>query len=118
VFDITFSAAVADDLAALPAHQRSLILGRIDVQLTQDTDLSSCVDDAQLERVVVTRDGKPVALVVGVSGLDAEQLEIGTSAAFWDLIGERRRQPTLTREQLQQRLHVLPPLRSTRGQAE
>lgn len=84
----------------------------------QDTDLSTCVDEAQRERVVVTRDGKPVALVVGVKGLDAEQLELGTTAAFWDLIVERRRQPTLTREQLQQRLHVLPPRPSTRGQPE
>ena len=70
----------------------------------QETDLSTCVNDAQRERVVITRGGKPVALVVGVKGLDAEQLELGTNVEFWELVMERRRQRTITREQLEQRI--------------
>ena len=73
----------------------------------QETDLSACVDDAQRERVIVTRDGKPVALVVGVKGLDAEQLALGTSAEFWALVQGRRRHRTITREQLEQQLSQL-----------
>ena len=71
----------------------------------QETDLSTCVNDAQRERVVITRGGKPVALVVGVKGLDAEQLELGTNVEFWELVMERRRQRTITREQLEQRIN-------------
>ena len=70
----------------------------------QETDLSTCVNDAQRERVVITRGGKPVALVVGVKGLDAEQLELGTNVEFYELVMERRRQRTITREQLEQRI--------------
>ena len=70
----------------------------------QETDLSTCVNDAQRERVVVTRDGKPVALVVGVKGLDAEQLELGTNVEFWELVMERRRQGTITRDELEQQI--------------
>ena len=36
-------------------------------------DLDTCVTDAQHEREVITRNGKPVALIVGVEGMDEEQ---------------------------------------------
>jgi antitoxin (DNA-binding transcriptional repressor) of toxin-antitoxin stability system len=70
----------------------------------QKANLKACVNDAQLERVVITRNGKPVALIVGIEGLDAEQVELGTSAAFWKLITRRRRQKALTREQLEKKI--------------
>ncbi len=70
----------------------------------KETDLSECVKDAQRERIVITRNGKPVALVVGVEGLDAEQLELGTSAEFWNLINRRRLEPTLTRKQIEKKV--------------
>ena len=70
----------------------------------KDTNLNSCVSEAQQHRVVVTRNGKPVALVVGVEGLDAEQIELGTNPTFWKLIARRRRQPTITRAQLEQKI--------------
>jgi antitoxin (DNA-binding transcriptional repressor) of toxin-antitoxin stability system len=69
------------------------------------TNLNECVQGAQSERIVITQGGKPVALVVGVDGLDEEQLELGSSDAFWKMIEARRQQPTLTREQLEQELH-------------
>ena len=40
----------------------------------KETSLDACVDEAQHEKVVITQKGKPVALVVGVAGLDAEQV--------------------------------------------
>jgi antitoxin (DNA-binding transcriptional repressor) of toxin-antitoxin stability system len=52
----------------------------------------------------VTRKGKPVALVVGVEGLDNEQLQLGSSKKFWKLIEERRRQKTFSRRELEKRL--------------
>ncbi len=68
----------------------------------KETNLDSCVKDAQRERVVLTRNGKPVALVVGVKGLDPEQLDLGSDPEFWRLITHRRGQPTITRQQLEE----------------
>jgi antitoxin (DNA-binding transcriptional repressor) of toxin-antitoxin stability system len=67
-------------------------------------NLVACVDEAQRERIVLTRHGKPVALVVGVEGMDEEQLQLGSSEKFWKLIAERRKQKTLSRAQLEQKL--------------
>ena len=68
------------------------------------SDLSTCVDQAQRGRVVVMRNRKPVALIVGVERLDREQLELGSSDKFWRLIEERRSQKTITRSELERRL--------------
>jgi antitoxin (DNA-binding transcriptional repressor) of toxin-antitoxin stability system len=54
-------------------------------------DLESWLSRAQRERLVVTRKGKPVALVVGVQGLDPEQVVLGSSDKFWRLIGDVNR---------------------------
>ncbi len=74
---------------------------RIDLK---NTNLDSVVQDAQHERVIITRNGKPVALIVGVEGMDEEQLELGSSDKFWKLIEERRSQETITRAELEQRI--------------
>jgi len=67
-------------------------------------DLDACVSDAQHERVVITRNGKPIALVVGVEGMDEEQLQLGSSDKFWRLITERRKQKGLSRSELEQKI--------------
>ena len=72
----------------------------------EGADLESCVKRAQQERLVITRKGRPVALVVGVQGMSAEQLELGTSDKFWKLIAERRRQGTMSRASLEQRINT------------
>jgi len=64
----------------------------------EQTSLDSCVIDAQQERLVVTREGKPVALVIGIN---AEQLEYGTDDAFWKLIEDRRKEETVSRNELE-----------------
>ncbi|MEN6449737.1 MAG: hypothetical protein ABFC96_04520 [Thermoguttaceae bacterium] len=70
----------------------------------QQTNLDACVFDAQSDRVVVTRGGSPVALVVGVQGLDAEQTEFGASDEFWKTISARRKQPVVDRATLERGL--------------
>ncbi len=70
----------------------------------QQTSLDACVADAQSEQVIVTRGGVPVALVVGVAGLDEEQVELGASDEFWRLISARRKERTISREVLEARL--------------
>lgn len=70
----------------------------------RETNLEECVQQAQHEQVVLTRRGKPVAVLVGVLGLDLEQIELGSSVEFWTLIRERRQQRTMSRAELDQRL--------------
>jgi prevent-host-death family protein len=70
----------------------------------QDANLEECVQQAQAERVVITRRGKPIAVLLGVKGLDWEQLELGYSDEFWSLIRERRQQRTISRRELEKRL--------------
>lgn len=72
--------------------------------LLEETTLDHCVRAAQSERVVLLRKGKPVAMVVGTPGLDAEQVELGASDKFWKLIEKRRKQKTISLEELKRRL--------------
>jgi antitoxin (DNA-binding transcriptional repressor) of toxin-antitoxin stability system len=68
------------------------------------SDLSACVDRAQRDRVVVLRNHKPVALIVGVEGLDREQLDLGSRDGFWRLIESRRKEKTISRGELERRV--------------
>ena len=71
----------------------------------EKADLASCVSQAQRERLVITRKGRPVALLVGVEGLDPEQVELGSSDRFWKLIAKRRKQKTMSRARLEQKVN-------------
>lgn len=73
------------------------------VELDQ-VSLDGCVKEAQGERVIIMRDGKPVALMIGIEGLDEEELQLGTSDPFWTLIRERRAEKTLSRTELEQKI--------------
>ena len=67
----------------------------------EESSLDACVKDARDQQVVVTKRGKPVALVVGLDGIDAEQVQLGSSDKFWQLISERRAEKTLSRQKLE-----------------
>lgn len=71
----------------------------------EKTDLESCISQAQQERLVIVRKGKPVALIVGVEGMDPEQLELGASDKFWELIQGRRKQAGISRAKLEKKLN-------------
>jgi antitoxin (DNA-binding transcriptional repressor) of toxin-antitoxin stability system len=81
----------------------------------QDTKLEECVREAQKQRVLLMRNGKPVALIVGVEGMDREQVELGHSDKLWALITERRAQKTITRAELERRLRRRPKAKSRHG---
>ena len=66
--------------------------------------VKECVDLSQSEKVVVTRHGKPAAVLVGVEGKDWEDIVFESSRAFWQLIEKRRKQPTLSLKELKARL--------------
>jgi prevent-host-death family protein len=65
------------------------------------THLSEFVEQAQRDRILITRRGKPAALVIGVEGQDLEQILLGSDAEFWKMIQERRqRTATLTSDDI------------------
>jgi antitoxin (DNA-binding transcriptional repressor) of toxin-antitoxin stability system len=70
----------------------------------EKANLETCVSQARRERRVITRKGKPAALLVSVEGMDMEQVQLGSSDKFWKLITKRRRQSTISRTKLEQGL--------------
>ena len=66
--------------------------------------IKAAVDSAQGDRVVVTRRGKPAAVLLGVEGEDWETVVLETSSRFWEVIEERRSEPTLSLQELEREL--------------
>ena len=48
--------------------------------------LDDCLAQSQSEPLVLTRAGVPIAAIVSLNGLDEEQIELGFSSEFWNLI--------------------------------
>jgi prevent-host-death family protein len=53
--------------------------------------LSGCVEAAQRDRILITKHGRPAALVIGVEGEKLEDLFTVANPRFWELIETRRR---------------------------
>ena len=53
-------------------------------------DLAAVVKIAQHDRVVLERDGKPCAIIVGLDNHDEEDFAWATSHEFWEMIESRR----------------------------
>jgi antitoxin (DNA-binding transcriptional repressor) of toxin-antitoxin stability system len=70
----------------------------------ENATLDGCINEAQRERVIITRNGKPIALMLGVEGMDTEQLQLGLSDRFWTLIEQRRKQKTISRAELEKKI--------------
>lgn len=66
--------------------------------------VKECVDDAQADRVIITRHGKPAAVLLGVEGQDWDAVVLETDPTFWRMIRARRKQPTISFGQLKARL--------------
>jgi antitoxin (DNA-binding transcriptional repressor) of toxin-antitoxin stability system len=54
----------------------------------------------QERAAILTRRGKPVAVIAGVAGMDPEQIALGHSDEFWQFLRERRGQKTVSRAEL------------------
>jgi PHD/YefM family antitoxin component YafN of YafNO toxin-antitoxin module len=52
--------------------------------------VTACVDEAQKEGIVITKHGKPAAVMIGVEGYDVEDVMLMTSPKFWKMIEKRR----------------------------
>ena len=67
------------------------------------TGLSATLDEAQHERVLITRNGKPSAIVIGVEGRDFEDVLLMSNPKFWEMIEASRRNPkTFSMEEVRQ----------------
>jgi antitoxin (DNA-binding transcriptional repressor) of toxin-antitoxin stability system len=64
------------------------------VRMTRARDvegnLDAVLDSCQNEPMVIYREGKPCAVLVGIQGYDAEDLRLAKSPAFWRMIQQRR----------------------------
>ena len=68
--------------------------------------LKNHVDISQKDRVVVTRNGHPAAVIVGVEGMDWEDVFFATSPSFWRMIQKRRSEPTISFQEMERRLKL------------
>ncbi len=66
--------------------------------------VKECMDISQEDQVVITRHGKPAAVLVGVEGRDWEDLVLQTSPTFWQIIEDRRKQRSISLTELKTRL--------------
>ena len=57
-------------------------------------DVGGLIGDSQSEKVLVTQDGRPVALLIGVEELSDDDREVEESEEFWSMIEQRRIEPT------------------------
>lgn len=62
------------------------------------------VDASQKGHVMVTRHGKPVAVLVGVEGKDWETVYWETNRSLWKTIKKRRKDETITLTEMRRRL--------------
>lgn len=69
--------------------------------------IRSVVETAQDDQVVITRNGQPVAVMVGVEGADWETVAVETSRSFWKEIARRRGQKTISLTEIRNRLGAI-----------
>ena len=58
--------------------------------------LQDYVRAAQQEQILITQNGKPIALFLGLQNIDPEQWHLQVSTEFWQMISDRRQRPTLS----------------------
>jgi prevent-host-death family protein len=72
--------------------------------------LSAMVTRAQRERVVLTRHGRPAALLIGIEGEDLEEVLLRTNEEFWSELAEQRgRNDTLSEAEAMRALKLPAP---------
>ena len=54
------------------------------------SNTEAILDSSQDERVVISRGGKPCAILVGIENYDADDLRLANSDEFWRMIHRRR----------------------------
>jgi prevent-host-death family protein len=79
-------------------------------------ELSAYVDEAQRDRVLVTRHGRPAALIIGVEGEEFEDLMTRSDPDFWEMLERRRKaSKTISADEMRRRLGVTKKRRPKRA---
>ena len=80
-------------------------------------ELSETVDESQEEHVLITRHGKPAALLVGVEGMEVEEVVIASNPRFWELVEQRRNdpRPSFSIAEVRERLRAEAPRKRRRA---
>ena len=87
------------------------VLGLREAKLT----LSECIEKAQTDRVLITKHGKPAAVVIGVAGQEMEDVLLQMDPKFWAMIEARRRDSsTVPMAEVRRRYGLKPRRRSRR----
>jgi prevent-host-death family protein len=80
--------------------------------------LSEYIEEAQRDRILITKHGKPVALVIGVEGEALEDLLTMGNPRFWEMIEDRRRtKSSSTLAEVRARYGISKPLRRRKKRA-
>lgn len=70
-------------------------------------EFSTYVEEAQHDQVLVTRHGRPAALIIGVAGKSIEDLMTRSAPEFWEMIEARRKAAkTISADEMRRRLGV------------
>jgi prevent-host-death family protein len=81
-------------------------------------ELSAYVEEAQRGRVLVTRHGRPAALIIGVEGEEFEDLMTRSDPEFWRMIVARRStSKTIPASEMRKRLGLAKRRRPRRKQS-
>lgn len=67
--------------------------------------LSDYVAQAQVEKILITKHGRPAAIVWGVEGKDFEDIVYMTNPAFWRMIAARRKSRAIPWREAKRRRH-------------
>jgi prevent-host-death family protein len=54
------------------------------------SNLDAVLNSSQSERIVISREGKPCAVLVGIQDCGAEYLQLAASPDFWHMVRQRR----------------------------
>ena len=74
------------------------------VMKIRETSLDNCVRETQKDNVVVLQNGKPIVLIRSVKGLDLEQVYLGQSDEFWQMIEQRRKSKSISWEEMEEKM--------------
>jgi prevent-host-death family protein len=67
--------------------------------------LSAVIEGANTEQVLITSNGQPAAVLIGVQGQDMEEVMLTSNPKFWAMIEESRRaDKTLTLTEVRARI--------------
>jgi hypothetical protein len=70
----------------------------------RDAALREWLSQAHGDRLLLTRDGVPAAIVTSVDGLDLEEIATASDPEFWRLINQRRQEPVVSLQEARQAL--------------